>query len=165
MSRSTGPRISHPFLRLVTLVGRPTENGSGTVHNSAPCEDGLVLCSPRRARQAFTHPSSDCAARLPALAAQLPPHRKNRRFFLRRLSCVTHYTLQARSWASRSLWTPLKRLVGVSSLRLHTPPAAFGKDQNHTEPCFTDRIASSAFAFFAVLSPMPALRSRSMTSR
>ena len=165
MSRSTGPRISHPFLRLVTLVGRPTENGSGAVHNSVPCEDGLVLFSPRRARQAFTHPAPGCAARLPALAAQLPPHRKNRRFFLRRLSCVTHYTLQARWWASRSLWTPLKTPHRRVMLRHHHPLSAFGKDQNHTEPCFTDRIASNAFAFFAVLSPMPALRSRSTTSR
>ena len=125
------------------------------------CEAPFAL----RSARASTHPASDCAARLPALAAQLPPHRKNRRFFLRRLSCVTHYTLPARWWASRSLWTPLKTPPRRVMLRHHPPLSAFGKDQNHTEPCFTDRIASCAFAFFAVLSPMPASRSIAKTSR
>lgn len=142
MSRSTGPRISHPFLRLVTLVGRPTEDGSGAVHNSAPCEDGLVLCSPWRARQAFTHPASGCAARLPALAAQLPPHRKNRRFFPRRLSCVTHYTLPARWWASRSLWTPLKRLIGGSCCGI--TPLCRRSAKTKTTQSLASRIVSQA---------------------
>ena len=49
-------------------------------------------------------------------------------------------------------------------LLFHAPTAPSGKDQNHTGPCFFETMPSRAFAFFAVLSLMPASRIREIIS-
>ena len=104
-------------------------------------------CSVRSRSRTMTVSGCGCAARSGS--------RHNRR--RRRKCCVTHYTLQARWWA-RGLPS------GLPFGRRH-PSSLSGKAQNHMVPCLTERTPMSCFAFFAVLSPTPAVLSLSMISR
>ena len=71
--------------------------GGAAVHSKLPCEDAALLCSLPRSQTKSPSIVSMCCS-LSRLTAQLPPHRKNLRFFLSAsLLCKTHYTLQARS--------------------------------------------------------------------
>lgn len=118
-----------------------------------------------RSARASTHPGSDCAARLPgARSTTAPTPDKPKVYPAAHMLCNPLHLASkvvGQPFPLDSLKTPHRRVM----LRHHPPLSAFGKDQNHVDPCFTDRIARSGFAFFAVLSPMPASRSIAKTSR
>jgi hypothetical protein len=125
------------------------------------CEASFAL----RSARASTHPGSDCAARLPgARSTTAPAPDKPKVYPAAHMLCNPLHLASkvvGQPFPLDSLKTPHRRVM----LRHHPPLSAFGKDQNHVAPCFTDRIARSGFAFFAVLSPMPASRSIAKTSR
>lgn len=143
MSRRSGRYLPSLRLYLERTCSRP---GGVRYTTFAPAKRYRhALFAPRS--QSITVSGGGCAAR--------PGSRHNRR--RRRKCCVTHYTLQARWWA-RGLPS------GLPSGRRHRPSPS-GIDQSHTAPALTERTPKSCFAFFAVLSPTPAVLSFSMTSR
>ena len=137
--------------------------GGAAVHSKLPCEDAALLCSLPRSQTKSPSVVSVCCS-LSRLTAQLPPHRKNLRFFLSAsLVCNTlHLAGKERvpavpSGLPKSGTSACEKSCACSPANSFSAPySPLGKDQNHCVPCFTDRIASSAFAFFAVLSLTPA---------
>lgn len=160
------------LLRVVLLTG--DVRGTEVRQYTASCLVKMPLCFVRcHAHKPNRHPPSVCAAHFPRLAAQLPPHRKNLRFFLSAsLLCNTlHLAGKERvpavpSGLPKGGASACEKLCACSPAQpFPAPHSPHGKDQNHCVPCFTDRIASSAFAFFAVLSLTPAYAILSIISR
>lgn len=147
-------------------------DGGASVHSKLPCEDAVLLCSLPRSQTKLPSAVSVCCSLSGGSQHNCRRTGKISDFSFRRACCVTHYTLQTRWWARRSPLTPKKRRFGVKKDCAYSPaPPLFApspphdKDQNHCAPCFTDCIARSALAFFAVLSLTPASSIRSMISR
>ena len=92
---------------------RQTGGVSARQVDSGDGGDGYFGISPAAVTLTGEHPgNARCrggAFLAPRLGKRHPCGRKNLRFFRLRFQGVTHYTLQARPCARRSLWTPFLR--------------------------------------------------------
>ena len=141
-----------------------TDESGHCLNTTRPCEDVLLFCSLCRSSQSSRASAVRLCLSLQLVETQLPTHRKTSGFPSAPLLCNPLHLASkvvGQTFPLDSLKMPSMK---HKSFRLYIPSPAFGKDQNHIGPCFLETIPSCAFAFFAVLSLIPAPRIIAITA-
>ncbi len=115
---------------------------------------------------------SSCFARFSAARKSSADKGENQRFFPAAIWQCNPLHLASKmvgqTFPLHSLFGKSEEQFKVSlqrvTLNYYILPCQYGLHQNHSLPCLTDCKPSAAFAFFAVLSPMPAASIRFITS-
>ncbi len=166
--------LRHPDLPFSggSSIGDWRGDGGASVHSKLPCEDAVLLCSLPRSQTKPPSAVSVCCSLSGGSQHNCRRTGKISDFSFRRACCVNPLHLANKVVGKAFPLDPLKRRFGVKKGCAYSPPQPLfapspphGKDQNHCAPCFTDCIARSALAFFAVLSLTPVSSIRSMISR